>query len=186
MIRFDRTHLLVVALAIAGALGGLGLGMWLRPTVPLAIRPSHSLIGQARPALELPDLDGRPQSLDRWNGRLVLVNFWASWCAPCVEEMPLLDRARQRYTGSGLEIIGIASDDPEATRAFLHEHAVGYPILIDDPAKAGPRGDASLAFGDDRSVLPYSVLIGRDGRILAQRFGNFTEASLDAWLRPHL
>jgi thiol-disulfide isomerase/thioredoxin len=186
MIRFDRTHLLVVALAIAGALGGLALGMWLKPTVPITLRPSRSLIGQARPALELPDLEGRRQSLDQWNGRLVLVNFWASWCAPCVEEMPLLDRARQRYASSGLEIVGIASDDTEATREFLKEHAVRYPILVDDPAKAGPQGDASLAFGNDRSVLPYSVLVGRDGRILAQRFGNFTDASLEAWLRPHL
>ena len=108
MIRFDRTHLLVVALAIVGALGGLGLGMWLRPTVPLAIRPSRSMIGQPRPALELPDLEGRKQSLAQWDGRLMLVNFWASWCAPCVEEMPLLDRARQRYAASGLQIVGIA------------------------------------------------------------------------------
>jgi thiol-disulfide isomerase/thioredoxin len=186
MIRFDRTHLLVVALAIVGALGGLGLGMWLRPTVPLAIRPSRSMIGQPRPALELPDLEGRKQSLAQWDGRLMLVNFWASWCAPCVEEMPLLDRARQRYAASGLQIVGIALDDTEATRAFLKEHAVGYPILVDDPSKARPGGDASLAFGNDRSVLPYSVLVGRDGRILAQRFGNFSESSLEAWLRPHL
>lgn len=184
---FDRTHLLVVALAIAGALAGLGAGLWLRPATPTASRTSTALVGQPRPGLELPGPEGQPQSLDRWKGKLVLVNFWASWCAPCVEEMPLLDRTQQRLAGRGLQVVGVAADGTDATRAFLREHPVTYPILVDDPETAPARGgDASNAFGNARDVLPYSVLVGRDGRILAQRYGNFTEATLEAWLQPHL
>jgi thiol-disulfide isomerase/thioredoxin len=181
----DRMHLAVVALALAGALGGFLVGRWLHPA-PEARRDAAALVGQAAPALDLPGLDGRRRGLDEWHGRPVLVNFWASWCPPCVEEMPLLDRAAQRFAGQGLVVVGVASDSPEATRAFLAAHPVGYPILIDDPAAPGRMRDASLAYGNTRSVLPYSVLVGRDGRILAQRFGNFSESGLDAWLQPHL
>ena len=184
---FDRTHLLVVALAVAGALAGLGAGLWLHPATPTSTRAPTEVVGRPRPAVELPDPDGRPQSLARWDGRLVLLNFWASWCAPCVEEMPLLDRTQQRLASRGLQVVGIAADGADATRAFLREHPVAYPVLVDDPDAARARGgDTSNVFGNNRDVLPYSVLVGRDGRIVAQRYGNFTEASLDAWLRPHL
>lgn len=184
----DRTPLLVVALAVAGALAGLGVGLWLRPATQSAAPATRThVIGQPRPDVELPDPDGRPQSLARWDGKLVLLNFWASWCAPCVEEMPLLDRTQRRLAGRGLQVVGIAADGTATTRAFLHEHPVSYPILVDDPETAPARhGDTSNAFGNDRDVLPYSVLIGRDGRILAQRYGNFSEAALKAWLQPHL
>lgn len=181
----NRTHLLVVALALAGALGGFLAGNWLR-TAPETQRDSRQLIGTPAPALGLPDLAGRQRTLQEWRGRVVLLNFWASWCPPCVEEMPLLDRTAQQFAGKGLVVVGIAADTPAATRDFLAQHPVGYPILIDDPEAPARGSDASLTYGNTRSVLPYSVLIGRDGRILAQRFGNFSENGLSAWLQPHL
>lgn len=182
---FTRTHLLVVVLALAGALGGFLAGSWLH-TAPEPQRDGDALVGSAAPALDLPDLDGRAHALADWRGRLVLVNFWASWCPPCIEEMPLLDRTAQQLAGKGLVVVGIAADTPDATRAFLAQHPVGYPVLIDDPEAPARTRDASLAYGNTRNVLPYSVLVGRDGRILAQRFGNFSENGLAAWLQPHL
>lgn len=183
---FDRTHLLVVVLAVGGAIAGLFAGAWLRPAPPAPAGNSAQLVGTPRPAVELPDIDGRAQSIAQWDGKLVLVNFWASWCAPCIEEMPLLDRAQARLAARGLQVIGIAADAVAPTHAFLREHPVRYPILVDDPEKARNGRDVSAIYGNDRSVLPYSVLIGRDGRILAQRFGNFSEDSLEQWLTPHL
>jgi thiol-disulfide isomerase/thioredoxin len=184
----NRTHLLILLLAVGGAVGGLFAGRWLRPAGPESDTASTQLIGNPRPRLDLPDLDGRRQSLAQWDGRLILLNFWASWCTPCIEEMPLLERTQQRLGNRGLQVIGIAADGAEATRRFLQAHPVSYPILVDDPEIFSVRGgrDVSIDYGNSRNVLPYSVLIGRDGRILAQRFGNFTETSLEQWLTPHL
>jgi len=179
----ERSHLLVVALAVGGALAGFGLSVRLHPA---RMPQSTALVGSPRPALELPDAAGTPTAISRWDGRLVLLNFWASWCGPCIEEMPVLDRAQQRHAAAGLQVVGIASDAAAATRAFLAEHPVAYPILVDDPDAATNGRDSAAIYGNERNVLPYSVLIGRDGRILAQHYGNFSEASLEAWLQPHL
>lgn len=182
---FDRTHILIVVLAVAGAGAGLLVGNWLRPLQPLPAAASAPAlaVGATRPDVSLPDPDGKKHSLSDWNGKLLLVNFWASWCGPCREEMPLLDRTQQHLAKQGLQVIGIASDSVDATRAFLHDFPVSYPILVDDPEHGG---DVPTTFGDNRGVLPFTVLIGRDGRVLAQRFGNFSERSLQKWLQPHL
>ena len=179
---FQRTHLWIVAAALAAALAGFFASRQLQPPAG----QTSEKVGMPAPALNLPDPDGRPRRLDEWRGQLVLVNVWASWCAPCVEEMPVLDAAAKRYGERGLVVVGVASDTAAAARDFLGRHPVGYPILIDDPDAAARSGDAAVTLGDTRGVLPYSVLVGRDGRILAQRFGNFTENSLDGWLAPHL
>jgi len=182
---FDRTHLLVIVLAVGGALAGLMAGSWLRSPERAPVGRSQ-VVGAPRPAVELPDIDGHSQSIAQWDGKLVLLNFWASWCGPCIQEMPLLDRTQARLGARGLQVVGIAADAAAPTHAFLREHPVRYPILVDDPEKAGNSRDVSQIYGNDRSVLPYSVLIGRDGHILAQRFGNFSEDSLEQWLAPHL
>jgi peroxiredoxin len=188
----DRTTLLIVVLAIAGALAGLFAGTWLRPLPDHAsdappAATGASVIGQRPPDVALPDVDGRIQSLATWQGQLVVVNFWATWCGPCREEMPMLDATQKRLAARGVQVVGVAEDGTSETRAFLAEHPVGYPMLVDDPEKlANNAQDLSSKFGNTRDVLPYSVLIGRDGRILAQRFGNFTQTSLDRWLAPHL
>lgn len=183
MSAFNRTNLLILAIAVVGAAAGFFAGGWLRPAPPQYAAPHTLKVGDASTPVALPDLHGGTQSLQQWRGKLVLVNFWASWCGPCREEMPLLDRSQRRYADQGLQIVGVAADTPEATQAFLKDYPVAYPILIDDPARGG---DVALDYGNLRGVLPFTVLIGRDGRILAQRAGNFSEATLDAWLAPHI
>jgi thiol-disulfide isomerase/thioredoxin len=189
---FDRSHLLIVLLAVVGALAGLFAGAWLRP-VPNHPSIAHEavddapVVGRPSPAVALPDLAGRTQSLASWKGKLVVMNFWATWCGPCREEMPLLDATQKRLAERGVQVIGVAIDGLAQTKSFLADHPVGYPVLVDDPEKSAGNGqDLSFTFGNTRNVLPYSVLVGRDGRIVAQRFGNFTQTSLDRWLAPHL
>jgi thiol-disulfide isomerase/thioredoxin len=148
--------------------------------VPAGIKVLRQGDMRADPALA--DLDGQPRHLGEWDGRLVLVNFWATWCGPCRDEMPLLDRSGVDFAHKGLQVVGIAIDDIDAVRDYLKESPVAYPILVD----AANGVDPSLIFGDTRQVLPFSVLIGRDGRLVEQRAGSFSQASLAAWLQPHL
>lgn len=180
---FNRTNLLIVAIAILGAGAGFLAGGWLRMPHRTADGPGPGLrVGDAAMAFTRPDPAGKTHALDEWRGRLLLVNFWASWCGPCREEMPLLDRSQREYAGKGLQVVGIAADSAQATRNFLAESPVAYPILVDDPATGT---DLSRDYGNRMNVLPYTVLVGRDGKVLAQRAGNFTEATLERWLQPH-
>ncbi len=183
---FTRQNLLIVVLALASAGVGLVASRWMQPT-PRNVAVEKGVaalnVGDRRDDASLPDRDGKPTSLAPWDGKLLLINFWASWCGPCREEMPLLDSIRNRHADKGLEVVGVASEDAAAANGFLTQFPVSYPILINDPA-LGP--DWSIRYGNTRNVLPYSVLIGRDGHVLAQRIGNFDEAKLEAWLKPHL
>lgn len=137
--------------------------------------------GEAIPDLNLPTLDGRSVQLPAsYAGRPLLVNFWASWCGPCIEEMPELERYAGEQGGTGVQVIGIALDDKASVEAFLQRVPVSYPILLD---QAGP-ADSSVRLGNPKGVLPYSVLVSADGRLLKQRIGPFAHGEIDAWAKP--
>jgi len=181
---FNRTNLLIVLVAIAGAALGLlaGSRIGLPPQRDIPANVTVLKTGDLRSDLQLPGTDGASHRLSDWNGKLVLLNFWATWCGPCREEMPLLDHTGAKWADAGLRVVGVAIDDSEAVQQYLRDYPVRYPILIGDSIDPDP----SLVFGDTRSVLPFSVLIDRDGKILAQRAGSFTPSSLAEWLQPHL
>lgn len=176
-----RSTLLIVALAgLAGALG-LWAGQAWQPRTAVAPQPDVARIGDLAPELQLPDLDGRPRRLSEFRGRPLLVNFWASWCSPCIEEMPLLDAYAGDQDAKGTQVLGIALDELEPVQAFLAQVPVRYPNLIE----AAGRTDSSVALGNTRAVLPFSALIGADGRILRIKVGKFRDAEeLAAWGDP--
>jgi thiol-disulfide isomerase/thioredoxin len=185
---FNRTNLLIILLAMASAGVGLGLSFLLGPRPsPVAatavVQDGVLGVGDATGEIRLPDRNGKSRALSEWRGKLVVLNFWASWCGPCREEMPMLDRMRARYADRSVEIIGVASEPAADALGFLKQNPVSYPILIntpDDPL------DVSLHLGNTQSVLPYTALIGRDGNILATRMGNFSEPALEEWIKPYL
>ena len=136
--------------------------------------------GEAIPAIILPDLKGTPRSLPgAWPGRPLLVNLWASWCGPCIEEMPELQRFAAEQGGNGVQVVGIALDDAASVQAFLKRIPVAYPILIDTPGPA----DAGVRLGNPKGVLPYSVLVSADGVLLKQRIGPFAPGEISGWAR---
>lgn len=127
----------------------------------------------------LPNLDGQPQSLAQFRGKRVLLNFWATWCHPCLEEMPALAAAQKAHPE--VRIIGIAMNSPKAVHAWLKKTPVDYPIwqgLATDH-------DVAALFGDGPGLLPYSVLIGSDGRIRATHLGKLSPQLLQQWLQEN-
>ena len=113
-------------------------------------------------------------------GQRVLVNIWASWCGPCIEEMPELDRFAGEQGANGVQVLGIALDDAAAVRDFLQRVPVDYAIALDAPGPA----DAGVRLGNPRGVLPYTVLLSPDGRLLKQRIGPFAHGEIDGWVAP--
>lgn len=150
-----------------------------RPAAPAGVRIAQK--GDPAPAVTLLDRDGQAASLVQWQDRLVVVNFWATWCAPCRKEMPELHRFQQKHAASGVQVIGVALDGIADVEAFLRDTPVGYPILL----APNPATNPSLPFGNTYGALPFSVLLGRDGRILDTRLGEVSEATLESWVAPH-
>lgn len=130
-------------------------------------------------AFTLPGLNGPPMRLPV-PGESVLVNYWASWCVPCRDELPLLARFARQQGPGGIRVVAIALDERAAAAEFLRARGLDLPSLVEDP---GPR-DSSVRLGNERGVLPYSVLIGPDGRLRKRRFGAFRDADdLQAWAK---
>ncbi len=197
--KLTTTHVLIAALA-AGALGVVA-SLWsagspvLRtqagqralqaamnasaPKPPTGVHPVSP--GEAMPAIRLPGLDGQLQTLPgAYAGRPLLINVWASWCGPCIEEMPELERFASAQGQQGTQVIGLALDTPANIREFLGRVPVSYPILVDTPGPA----DASVWLGNRKGVLPYSVLVSADGTVLKQKVGPFVQNEIDRWAVP--
>jgi thiol-disulfide isomerase/thioredoxin len=140
------------------------------PLAPAHEAPAPSLperrIPEQLPAISLPDAEGRTRSLTEWQGRPLLVNFWATWCEPCRREIPLLKSLRHERAGDGLEIVGIAVDYQDPVQKYAKSHAIDYPLLIGD--KGGL--DAVNAFGMEMA-LPFSVFADRGGQVVTLKVG---------------
>ncbi|VAX14562.1 hypothetical protein MNBD_GAMMA24-2731 [hydrothermal vent metagenome] len=135
-----------------------------------------------RPDFSLPDLDGKLQSINNWNGNVIVVNFWASWCPPCRREMPSFIRLYKNYQKQGFVILGIALDDPQSVRKFLDPIGINYPILLGE--EAGIK--ISNAYGNELGALPFTVVIDRKGRIIRSHPGELSYQQIEAMITPLL
>ncbi len=132
---------------------------------------------EAPPPLAEPmlvDLEGRSHALAEWRGKVVVLNFWATWCPPCREEMPAFVALQQELGYKGLQFVGVAIDDPGEVRGYLAKHPVNYPILVGD---AGVPAWAD-SLGNQLSALPFSVVFDRDGRKVHAQTGLFRRAEV--------
>ena len=121
----------------------------------------ESVIGTSRPNFQLPDVSGSLRSIAEWDGQVVALNFWATWCPPCIKEIPDFIRLQSKYADQGLQFIGIALQRPEDVIEFIATYGVNYPVL------AGELEVISVAksYGNHIGALPYTVFIDREGLI---------------------
>jgi len=168
----------LVAAIIAAAAGYAAYRYW-------GPQNTSSLSGQSFPSMAgLTDLEGHPRTIKDWQGQLVLVNFWATWCGPCLKEIPDLAQAQDKYRDRGLQLIGPAVDDPENVKSMVASLKFNYPVLVD------PSSDEMIKTMETLSNtvggLPFSVLVGPDGKIIAEHLGPFTSEQLIALVEPNL
>ena len=157
-----RRRLLAAGVAVGFAAAGAGIGWWrLRP------QAARDDAGAALLGATLNDPAGQPVPIGRFAGKPLVVNFWATWCAPCVKEMPELARLRDAFAPRGIETLGVAIDAPSAVREFVARRPVSYPLVV------GGLGGTELAraFGNDSGALPFTVLLDAAGRIAWRHLG---------------
>ena len=129
------------------------------------------------PEGELVRPGGQPLVMAQLRGRPLVLNFWATWCPPCVEEMPLLDRFARERAASGWQVVGVAVDGPTPVREFLQRQPVGFPVGL-----AGFGGaDLARSLGNAGGALPFTVVLAADGRVVARKMGEAHAEDLAAW-----
>ncbi len=167
-----RRRVLLGGVALAAAAAGAGLASWrLRPgkPVPEAV--------QALWKLTLSTPEGPPLALAELRGGPLLLNFWATWCPPCVEELPLLDAFYRQNSASGWKVLGLAIDQPASVKRFLAQRPVGFPMVL-----AGFEGsELARKLGNETGGLPFSVILGADGSIIDKKMGQLTAEMLARW-----
>jgi len=130
-------------------------------------------------ALELAMPDGGRWVMARLKGQTLVLNFWATWCPPCIEELPLLNAFYRENKSNGWQVLGLAVDKPVSVQAFLARRPLDFPVAL-----AGMEGlTLSTSLGNQAGGLPFSVLIGADGSILARKIGKLSADDLTAWKR---
>jgi len=163
---------LVIAGAVAAA-AGAGLAWW-------RLQPQDALPDavQGLWAQKFQTPTGESLLLTDFKGKPLLLNFWATWCPPCVEELPMIDAFWREPVAKGLQVIGLAIDQPSAVRRFLERQALGFPVAL-----AGLDGsELSKSLGNVTGSLPFSVFLGANGRICATKLGQLTREDLLEWV----
>jgi len=164
-----RQWIMIGGISLLALLAGVFSSQWISQT-GLASDPSIKAFF-ANP-WQTPD--GKPANSENWRGKVLVINFWASWCPPCVEEMPALDRIAQEYASKNVLIVGIGIDSPSKIREFLQKTPVSYPIVL-----GGLEGsNLSKQMGNTQGALPYTVVINSKGKSIYTKLGKISEEEL--------
>lgn len=176
-----KSLVLIIIVALLGLAGGFILNQWLsrspiEPVANLKTGPDQ------RPAFTLMDLGGRARSINEWDGQVILINFWATWCPPCVREIPAFNQLYETYKNKGFTIIGIALDNKQDVIDFIDPMGVGYPVLLGD--QEGIK--LTQEYGNHLGVLPFTVIIDRQGRITERHRNELTFEEAEQLIKPLL
>jgi len=171
-----RSSFLLAAGALLAAAGGVGVNLMMRKG------GADEAAVNALWSLPLQDLSGAPQPLTRWKGKVLVVNFWATWCEPCREEVPALVRTHAKYASKGVEIVGISLDSVAKVKPFAEEFKISYPLVIASIDAI----DVTKKLGNNAGGLPYTLVLDARGQARTRRLGGITEAQLSEALDPIL
>jgi len=170
---------LILACALLATVAGAWFGMERFSTSP-GTTAQQTQAARLLFAQTLPDAAGQPVRLAAWQGKPMVINFWATWCAPCVEEIPEFSRVQTEFAPQGVQFIGIGIDNAANIAQFAQRIPTSYPLLV-----AGAAGtELARAFGNTSGALPFTLLLSPDGTIQKSYLGRLEEAELRAWLAP--
>ena len=183
-------QLVIVAgfLALLSGFGGYQLQLHLKAEdipqteiVKKELSP-EAVIGMEADDFVLSDVDGAKRNLSEWQGKVVALNFWATWCPPCRDEIPYFVELQEQYSSDGLQFIGIALQEAHEIRDFLEEFNVNYPSLVgsDDVI------EVSKALGNDIGALPYTVMLDRNGTVVFTKRGPITKDEAESVIQTLL
>jgi thiol-disulfide isomerase/thioredoxin len=166
----------IVAIAVSAMAAGAAFYLYRQQPPPLVAAaapeaPASQLVATL-PGFQLADRNGQLKSLQDWPDQALIVNFWATWCAPCRREIPLLQQLQRDHGPEGFQVIGIAVDFRDKVLAYADEMQIEYPLLIGEQEAL----DAAAAFGVEAVGFPFTVFSDRQGRIVTAHMGELTSA----------
>ncbi len=176
----------ILVIVIAGG-AGFGLQRYLQQNerelaADIPGPPTSKMIGQMRPGFEIADTDGQLKNVSEWDGQVLLINFWATWCPPCKKEMPAFIELQEQYAEQGFKVIGIALDDLQSVQDFADTIGVNYPLLVAEYDGI----DLSRNYGNHVGALPFSAFVDRQGKIISTHMGELSKAQVEEIIRPLL
>lgn len=166
------TRKLIIAAVLVAALAAGALLRQQFADPPAAASPAPA---EGRLEFTLPDLEGRARAFSEWSGQPRIVNYWATWCAPCRREIPLLKALQDEHAETGLQVIGVAVDFPEDVRAYAEETDFNYPVLIGQEDAVAAAEDAGIQVPG----LPVTAIVAPGGEILGVRVGEIHADQLE-------
>ena len=170
--------ILAVVGAVLGAIVGAGWKKW-HDQHGRFDRVANAALHSTIPDFAYPDLDGRERRSNEWVGKVLVLNFWASWCPPCREETPLFVELQERYRAAGVQFVGIAIDDREPIADFSDTYGINYPVLLGDISAV----DLSKRLGNRFEGLPFTVIAGPDGKVVLRHAGGIAREQLTSALQ---
>ena len=173
-------RILVNLVAVTALLAGFYLSAryYAGPKITPQASMENNLVGSQRPDFNLASNRGGFVTPADFAGKTLLINFWATWCAPCRQEMPMLVDLQREYQSAGLQVVGIALDDVQSVRSFVQEYGISYPVLVGTTDVM----ETSAAYGNTAGVLPYSVLVDSNGIVRWQYVGEIRRQEVSSLL----
>ena len=182
-----QNKILFISILILAGLAGFHLQRYIvdqdnQNLAPVLPETTASVVGQQRPEFGLTDTEGEMRKISEWNGKVLLVNFWATWCPPCKKEIPAFMALQDEYGEQGFQVIGIAIDDEQAVIDYADTLGINYPIMAAELTAM----EISRLYGNRFNALPYSVFVARDGTITHTKPGELTKQQVEDIIKPLL